>query len=101
MRKTEELALSGKELVAYLKKYKNGTEFVAGVNEDCREFVKDVETLTNNISNLYEVSKVPLAVAGVVVKVEVIGAGQQLFAARIGDAGSADALKDMMKKMAE
>lgn len=95
----EEMTLSTKELIEYMKRFDNADEFTKGVNEDCHEFVRDVSTLTNSISNLYEASKIALAIGGIVVKIEVTGAGQQLFAGRIGDESSAGEIKEMMKRI--
>lgn len=101
MKKTEEMGISGKELVDYMKKSSNREEFAERCNEDCNEFVKDVETLTNSIGNLYEASKIPLAMGGVVVKVEITGAGKLLFEASIGNAGTSDMIGGMLKRIVE
>ena len=98
---TEEMTLSGKELVAYIRQFKNAKEFAEKHKEAIYEFVTDVKTLAASIGNLYEASKVALALGGVVVTVEVTAMGERLFKANIGDESSADKLSKMLKGMAD
>lgn len=99
--RSAKMGLSSKEILAYLQQFDSAEECVVKMNEDVKEFINDVQTLTESIGNLYEASKVALALGGVEVHVEVTGMGEQLYKARIGDASSADALKEMLKKIAE
>lgn len=99
--KTEKLGLSGSELVAYVKQFKDGEEFATQHTEDIKAFVQDVETLYDSMGNLYEASKVPLALGGIEVKVEVTAMGHPLFQAQLGEDASQDKLVDMIKKIVE
>ena len=98
-RKRERLELSGEELVHYMKRFNSYEEFATRKGEDINEFVRDVHTLTESISNLYEANKVPLAMSGVVVKVEVTAKEKTLLEAQIGDKDTADAVARMLKQV--
>lgn len=101
MEHVEQMGISAKELIEYMKKYGNAEEFIEGANGCVKEFIRDVATLAENMSNLYEASKVALAMVGVVVKVEVVAGEEQFYKMELGNSDSAEMVQEMLRKIAE
>lgn len=101
MEHVEQMGISAKELIEYMKKFGNADEFMEGANGCVKEFIRDVATLANNMSNLYEASKIALAMGGVVVKVEVVAGGEQFYKMELGNSDSAEMIQEMLRKIAE